>query len=449
MKIIKKITVDFNKANTNVVALEVRQGDTGGRYIQADLTVSKNLFEIPDGCKAVADATINEEVVVAENLPCVINEDKHSVLIPITEFMCVAHGNLKIVLKISKDNISVATQEIWVTVVRNIINDSTENLYKPIADTNAFLQRTTTGEFPETTGLEYERVNAVENGLEETKEKLTSKGVEVVEPFGVNDIPQAIENIEAGGEYKELYETEKLRADKAEVEAETEKARADKAESEVEEATAEIKGLENNITQLTNQNNSLQEENLQLETENTNLVANVSTLQTQNESLSAEVGSLQSKVTSLETNVINLIERDATEFAIPYGCTQIGHSAFRGCKLESIVIPNSVTFIDDYAFNSCNVLKYLNLPNSIRSTGYLALVGCTSLEFVTLENGFNCRLNISSSTKFSAETLVAMFEALADLTGQEAKTLTIGSTNLAKLTEEQIAIATNKNWTLA
>jgi hypothetical protein len=56
---------------------------------------------------------------------------------------------------------------------------------------------------------------------------------------------------------------------------------------------------------------------------------------------------------------------------------------------------------------------------------------------------------VSSSTLFTIETLVAMLEALKDLTGQTAKTLTIGRTNLAKLTEEQIAIATNKNWTLA
>ena len=45
--------------------------------------------------------------------------------------------------------------------------------------------------------------------------------------------------------------------------------------------------------------------------------------------------------------------------------------------------------------------------------------------------------------------MVAMFNSLKDLTGDTAKTLTLGSTNLAKLTAEQKAIATNKNWTLA
>ena len=42
-----------------------------------------------------------------------------------------------------------------------------------------------------------------------------------------------------------------------------------------------------------------------------------------------------------------------------------------------------------------------------------------------------------------------MFEALKDNTGTTAKTLTLGATNLAKLTEEQKQIATDKNWNLA
>jgi len=42
-----------------------------------------------------------------------------------------------------------------------------------------------------------------------------------------------------------------------------------------------------------------------------------------------------------------------------------------------------------------------------------------------------------------------MFTALADRTGQTAYTLTLGATNLKKLSDEQKAIATDKNWTLA
>ena len=55
--------------------------------------------------------------------------------------------------------------------------------------------------------------------------------------------------------------------------------------------------------------------------------------------------------------------------------------------------------------------------------------------------------NISSSTLFTREALVEILNNLATVTS--TKTLTMGSTNLAKLTDEDKAIATNKGWTLA
>jgi hypothetical protein len=76
--------------------------------------------------------------------------------------------------------------------------------------------------------------------------------------------------------------------------------------------------------------------------------------------------------------------------------------------------------------------------------------GCSSLTNLTLAQGFNCNgLNVSASTLFTAETIVACLEALADRTGQTAYTITFGTTNLNKLTAEQKAIAINKNWNLA
>jgi hypothetical protein len=114
-----------------------------------------------------------------------------------------------------------------------------------------------------------------------------------------------------------------------------------------------------------------------------------------------------------------------TEFVVPQGVTYIGNM-FMGAKLKSLYLPATLTGIHGNAFNIL-----------------------TNLEFVTLEQGFNSSINLSFSTKYSVETIVSWLEALADRTGQTAKTLTIGSTNLAKLTDDQIAIATNKNWTLA
>ena len=59
------------------------------------------------------------------------------------------------------------------------------------------------------------------------------------------------------------------------------------------------------------------------------------------------------------------------------------------------------------------------------------------------------KLDVSVSTAFTRDTLNEIIGNLVDLTGKKAKTLVIGATNLAKLTDEDIAIATAKNWTIA
>ena len=140
-----------------------------------------------------------------------------------------------------------------------------------------------------------------------------------------------------------------------------------------------------------------------------------------------------------------------TTIKLPNSLTSIGSAAFGYCtSLTTIKLPNSLTSIGSAAFGGCTSLTTIKLPNSLTSIGSAAFGGCSSLENVTIENGFNCNnLNISPSTRYSVETMVSWFEALADRTGQAPFTLTIGSTNLNKLTAEQKAIATNKNWTLA
>ena len=64
-----------------------------------------------------------------------------------------------------------------------------------------------------------------------------------------------------------------------------------------------------------------------------------------------------------------------------------------------------------------------------------------------LMTNIGANLDISVSTKFERSDLLVILNNLKTVT--EAKTLTMGATNLAKLTEEDKAIATNKGWTLA
>lgn len=169
-----------------------------------------------------------------------------------------------------------------------------------------------------------------------------------------------------------------------------------------------------------------------------------------------------------------LIDRTITSIVIPSGMTNIGSQVFNQCRdLVRVTIPNSVTNIGSYAFCNCNSLVDINIPDSMLSLQANTFIncnsltditipssvtrvasttfsGCTSLTNVTLGYGFNANaLDLSASTLYSTDTLVGILNALANRTGMSAYTLTLGSTNLAKLSDEQIAIATEKNWTVA
>lgn len=71
------------------------------------------------------------------------------------------------------------------------------------------------------------------------------------------------------------------------------------------------------------------------------------------------------------------------------GCTKVSKKAFMMCdKTESVLIPDSVTNIDDYAFYNCYGLKELTMPCSakIYNSGY-TFYNCKNIEKVTLTKG--------------------------------------------------------------
>lgn len=65
----------------------------------------------------------------------------------------------------------------------------------------------------------------------------------------------------------------------------------------------------------------------------------------------------------------------------------IGDYAFDGCNnLIGIIIPNSVTIIGDYAFNYCSNLTEIIIPNSVTTIGERAFWSCSSLTSVNIPN---------------------------------------------------------------
>ena len=97
-----------------------------------------------------------------------------------------------------------------------------------------------------------------------------------------------------------------------------------------------------------------------------------------------------------------------------------------------------------YWCSSLTTMPALDLSNG--TNFYNAWYNCTSL---TTLGGFGAikeNFDLSTSTLLTAESIMNVITQAATVTG---KTMTLGSTNLAKLTDEQKAVATSKGWTLA
>lgn len=100
-----------------------------------------------------------------------------------------------------------------------------------------------------------------------------------------------------------------------------------------------------------------------------------------------------------------------------------------------------------YMFSECNALTTVPaLDVSGVSSFSRTFYNCTNLKSILMTN-IGANLDIHYSTEFAREDLLVILINLKTVT--EARTLTMGATNLAKLTEEDKAIATNKGWTLA
>ena len=182
--------------------------------------------------------------------------------------------------------------------------------------------------------------------------------------------------------------------------------------------------------------------------------------------------------------------------SLPSIVTLTGTNIFNTCpNLEEIDLPDLVDSTSSKLFGTLPSLKKLNIPKleSLRSvisglynlkklsmpsfttstntggsflnlysleefvfpptfttfdSGY-SFSGCYNLRKVVFYQGFKLN-NISfRESPLYHDTMVDMFNKLADVTGESTTyTLSLGGTNLAKLTSAEQAIATNKGWTL-
>ena len=131
------------------------------------------------------------------------------------------------------------------------------------------------------------------------------------------------------------------------------------------------------------------------------------------------------------------------------------YSLFIGCnKLKNIEGLNTwdTTSITNAStlFNNCSLLTDItisnwNLNNATNLTNFVN--NCSRLNSFKAPYNINVSMsNFNASVSLSVEDLLGIINNLNTVT--TTQTLTIGGTNLAKLTAEQIKIATDKNWTV-
>ena len=163
--------------------------------------------------------------------------------------------------------------------------------------------------------------------------------------------------------------------------------------------------------------------------------------------------------TSNVTNMSNMFNS--------YGGLSLDVSNFNTSKVTNMGnmfgYSNNLTSVDLSSFDTSNVtnMYYIfRLDEKLKNiTGILDLQsidadndwgnyfeGCSALEEVHIHN-LGRNLSLSDSPKLTHDCLVELINNLQTVTS--TKTLTLGSTNLAKLTDEEKQVATNKGWTLA
>lgn len=106
--------------------------------------------------------------------------------------------------------------------------------------------------------------------------------------------------------------------------------------------------------------------------------------------------------------------------------------------------------IASYMFQSCTVLKDLTLTVDTEFNASNMFYHCRSLKNVVIKGTLNASsLDFLSSPFLTVDSMMNIINALADLTGQDSKEIIFGTSLLNQLSEEQKAVATNKNWVLA
>lgn len=152
-----------------------------------------------------------------------------------------------------------------------------------------------------------------------------------------------------------------------------------------------------------------------------------------------------------DASQVNIIK---SAFACSVGGDQIARNTIPIYDFSNIKYLNNMTdafknrLIKEFPNIQFGGLTASSKDSLFSNTSSYLFSGNTALEAIHITS-IDYNMYIGVSTQFTREALIEIIGNLKDRSGTTAKTLTMGATNMAKLTDEDIAVATAKNWTIA
>ena len=135
-----------------------------------------------------------------------------------------------------------------------------------------------------------------------------------------------------------------------------------------------------------------------------------------------------------------------TSVTIPEGVTSIGSYAFQYCySLTSVTIPEGVTSIGSYAFQYSGLVRLDGLYIADTDTATAIFTYCYRLIYLT--NVYYVGASISfAQSPLDYDSTINLFNGLSSTS---TGTVTLSSDTYGLLDDDDIAIATDKGWTVA
>lgn len=139
----------------------------------------------------------------------------------------------------------------------------------------------------------------------------------------------------------------------------------------------------------------------------------------------------------------------------PIVATNTAYSTFYNTGITDTKVPIVIdtTGTVGSLFNWSNIQRIPSIKITEKVTNVDWFSGCSGLEVLNVTEDSVIAvsgMNLTYCTKLTHDSLMSVINALKDYSGTgTTRTVTLGATNLAKLTDAEKAIATQKGWTLA